>query len=297
MRLAATALAAAFSISTAPFACAQNNSPAPKTVDLGSGIHVIFGQGGNIAVSAGADGIFVIDDQYPNSAPANLAKIKEIAGGAPRYLVNTHWHGDHAGGNKAFAEAGATIFAHENVRKRLTGEMKSIGGNGQAAPAAPEPAWPVITFHDGVDFYLNDESIKVTKMRSSHTDGDSIVWFKEPNILHTGDILFNGLFPVIDLGSGGTVRGYLQAMQDINAMVDEKTRLIPGHGDMATKADLEKQIAMLDGAIKAVEARIKAGDTLQQTIAKKPLKPWAGFAWSFISEDSFTTTLYNGLKS
>ena len=188
------------------------------------------------------------------------------------------------------------IFAHENVRKRLSGEVKSIGLDGKPAAASPEPAWPVITFTEGVDFYLNGETIKVSKMRSSHTDGDSIVWFMEPNILHTGDIFFNGLFPVIDLGSGGSVHGYLDAMKDIQALVDDKTRIIPGHGEIATKADLAKQIAMLDGAIKAVEARIKAGDSLQKTIAKKPLKPWTGFAWSFISEDSFTTTLYNGLK-
>lgn len=296
MRLAGVGIAVAFSVLAAPFAAAQNNPPAPKVSDLGEGIHVIFGVGGNIAVSAGPDGVFVIDDQYPNSAPANLAKIKEIAGGAPRYLLNTHWHADHAGGNAAFAGAGAMIFAHENVRKRLSGEVKSIGLDGKAAAAAPEPAWPVITFSDGVDFYLNGERILASKMRSSHTDGDSIVWFREPNILHTGDILFNGLFPVIDLGSGGSVRGYLDAMRDIYAMVDDKTRIIPGHGEIATKADLAKQIAMLEGAIKAVEARIKAGDTLQQAIARKPLTPWKGFAWSFISEDSFTTTLYNGLK-
>lgn len=277
-------------------ALAQNNPPAPKITDLGGGIQVIFGQGGNIGVSAGPDGAFVIDDQYPNTAAANLEKIKQISGGAPRYLVNTHWHGDHAGGNAAFAQAGAMIFAHENVRKRLSGEVKSIGLNGQPAMASPEPAWPVITFVDGVDFHLNGETIRVFKVRAGHTDGDSMIHFVEPDILHMGDVFFNGLFPVIDPGSGGSVRGYLAAMKDTLTIVDADTKIIPGHGDMATKADLEKQIAMLDGAIKAVEARVKAGDTLQQTIAKKPLKPWAGFAWSFIGEDAFTTTLYNGLK-
>jgi cyclase len=277
-------------------ALAQNNPPAPKTVDLGGGVSVIMGQGGNIGVSSGPDGAFVIDDQYPNTAAANLEKIKQISGGAPRYLVNTHWHGDHAGGNAAFAQAGAMIFAHENVRKRLSGEVKSIGLNGQPAAASPEPAWPVITFVDGVDFHLNGETIRVFKVRAGHTDGDSMIHFVEPDILHMGDVFFNGLFPVIDPGSGGSVRGYLEAMKDTLKVVDADTRIIPGHGDMGTKADLEKQIAMLEGAIKAVEARIKVGDTLQQTIAKKPLKPWAGFAWSFIGEDAFTTTLYNGLK-
>ena len=288
------ALSALVAIAFAPSALAQ--LPSAKTVDLGGGIHVIFGQGGNIGVSTGPDGVFVIDDQYPGTAPANLAKIREIAGAGPRYLVNTHWHGDHAGGNAAFAEAGAMIFAQENVRKRLSGQVKSIGLNGQPAPTSPEPAWPVVTFTSGVDFHLNDETILVSKMRVSHTDGDSIIRFVEPNIIHAGDIFFNGIFPVIDLGSGGSVKGYLAAMEEIWAMADDKTRIIPGHGDMAAKADLRKQIDMLTGAIAAVEKHVKSGDSLQKTVAAKPLKPWSKYAWSFISEDSFTTTLYNGLK-
>lgn len=290
-RLVRSALAA---IALAPSALAQ--LPSAKTVDLGGGIHVIFGQGGNIGVSTGPDGVFVIDDQYPGTAPANLAKIKEIAGAGPRYLVNTHWHGDHAGGNAAFAEAGAMIFAHVNVLKRLSGEVKSNGLDGKPAAAAPEAAWPVITFTEGVDFHLNDETIRVSKVAASHTDGDSIIRFSEPNIIHTGDLFFNGIFPVIDLGSGGSVKGYLKVMQDIWAMADDKTRIIPGHGDIAAKADLKKQIDMLTGAIAAVEKHVKAGDPLQKTVAAKPLKPWSKYAWSFISEDSFTTTLYNGLR-
>ena len=280
----------------APTALAQGTLPGPKTVDLGSGLHVIIGQGGNIGVSAGADGVFVIDDQYPGTAPTNLGKIKAIAGGAPNYLVNTHWHADHAGGNAAFGTAGAMIFAHENVRKRLTAEVASIGIDGKAAAAAPEVAWPVVTFAEGIDFHLNDETIRVVHVKSSHTDGDAMVWFIEPNVLHMGDLFFNGVYPVIDLRSGGSVRGYLDVMKDTLAKVNDTTKIIPGHGDVGTKADLAKQIAMLDGAMKAVEAEVKKGRTLQQVIAARPLKPWANYAWSFISEESFTTTLYNGLK-
>lgn len=282
------------SLTLAPAAIAQ--IPSPKTVDLGSGLHVIHGAGGNIGVSAGADGAFVIDDQYPNSAAANLAKIQEIAGSAPRYLVNTHWHADHAGGNESFAKSGAMIFAHENVRKRLNAETPSTGFDGKPWVAAPDAALPVITFTAGVDFHLNDETIRVTHVKASHTDGDAMVWFVEPNVLHMGDLFFNGIFPVIDLGSGGSVRGYLDVMRETHAKVNDTVKIIPGHGDVATRADLAKQIAMLDGAIKAVDARIKAGDSLEKTIAARPLKPWSSYAWSFISEESFTRTLYAGLK-
>ena len=213
-----------------------------RSTDLGGGIQVIFGQGGNIGVSAGPDGAFVIDDQYPQYAPPPTSpRSRSSPGGAPRYLVNTHWHGDHAGGNAAFAGAGAMIFAHENVRKRLSGEVKSIGLNGQPAAASPEPAWPVVTFVEGVDFFLNGETIRVFKVRASHTDGDSMIHFVEPDILHMGDVFFNGLFPVIDPGSGGSVRGYLEAMKDTLRIVDDDTKIIPGHGDMATKADLESR--------------------------------------------------------
>lgn len=294
VRRLTASLLATIVVSAAPLAAAQ--LPAPKTTDLGSGIHVIFGQGGNIGVSTGPDGAFVIDDQYQQSAAANLAKIEALAGGKPKYLVNTHWHADHAGGNETFAKAGAMIFAQENVRKRLTGAVASLGLDGKPSPAAPAPAWPVITFVDGVDFHLNDETVRVFHVAPAHTDGDSMVWFVEPNILHMGDLFFNGIFPVIDVGSGGSVRGYLAVMKETYAKVDDKTKIIPGHGEIGTKADLAKQIVMLEGAIAAVDKHVKAGDSLAKTVAAKPLKPWSKYAWAFIPEDSFATTLYNGLK-
>lgn len=278
----------------APAAMAQ--LPSPKTTDLGNGLHVIFGQGGNIGVSVGPDGAFVIDDQYQQNIAANLAKIEALAGGKPRYLVNTHWHSDHAGGNEGMARAGAMIFAHENVLKRLNGSVASIGIDGKPSAAAPEAAWPVVTFVDGVDFHLNGETIRVFHVAPAHTDGDAMVWFVEPDVLHMGDLFFNGIFPVIDIGSGGSVRGYLAVMKETYAEVTDTTKIISGHGEIGTKADLGKQIAMLEGAITAVDKHVKAGDSLEKTIAARPLKPWEKYAWSFIPEKSFTTTLYNGLK-
>lgn len=278
----------------APAAMAQ--LPAPKTTDLGNGLHVIFGQGGNIGVSVGTDGAFVIDDQYSANVAANITKIEALAGGKPRYLVNTHWHSDHAGGNEGMAKAGAMIFAHENVLKRLNGSVATIGMDGKASVAAPEAAWPVVTFADGVDFYLNGETIRVFHVAPAHTDGDAMVWFVEPDVLHMGDLFFNGIFPVIDLNSGGSVRGYLAVMKETYAKVSDTTKIISGHGEIGTKADLGKQIAMLEGAINAVDKHVKAGDSLDKTIAARPLKPWEKYAWSFIPEKSFTTTLYNGLK-
>ncbi|MBI1340517.1 MBL fold metallo-hydrolase [bacterium] len=272
--------------------------PPQRVQDLGGGIYMLIGNGGNIGLSVGPDGAFVIDDQFPNNADQNLAKIRELAGGGPKFVVNTHWHGDHAGGNAAFAGAGATIFAHENVRKRISGQVATpaLGGSGNA-PASPPEAWPVVTFTQGVDFHLNGETINVYKVQASHTDGDSFVHFREPDILHMGDVFFNGRFPVIDIGSGGSVKGFLAAQKDALTRVSATTRIIPGHGELATRADLEKSIAMLEGAIAAVQARIDAGDTLEQAVARKPLAPWSSWAWNFINEDRFTTIVYTGLKA
>lgn len=272
--------------------------PPQRVQDLGGGVYMLIGNGGNIGLSTGPDGAFVIDSQFPNNAEQNLAKIRELAGAGPKYVVNTHWHGDHAGGNAAFVAGGATVFAHENVRKRISGAVPTpaLGGGGNA-PAGPKEAWPVVTFSEGVDFHLNGETINVFKVQASHTDGDSFVHFREPDVLHMGDVFFNGRFPVIDVGSGGSVRGFLAAQKAALARVGAGTRIIPGHGELGTRADLEKSIAMLEGAIAAVQARINAGDTLEQAVAAKPLAPWSSWAWSFINEDRFTTILYTGLKA
>lgn len=282
-----------------------NPTPAPnsqafaRVVDLGSGISMLIGQGGNLGLLTGEDGIFLIDDQYATNATANLAKIEEVAQGRPRYLVNTHWHFDHAGGNEVFAKAGATVFAHENVRKRLTGELVTTGRTAQVQPA-PKIAWPVVTFLAGVDFHLNGQTIQaIPAPMPTHTDGDVLIYFVEADVLHMGDTYMKDRYPFVDIGSGGKQAGFIETLSMAIDVAGPNTKIIPGHGDLATEADLEAALAMHKGAREAVRALVEQGRTLEQTVAAKPLAQWNarfGGAGAFISDDAYVTVIYNELK-
>ncbi len=267
----------------------------PEVVDVAPGISMLVGNGGNIGLLSGSDGAFVIDDQYPDSASGNLAAIERIAGGAPRFLVNTHWHGDHAGGNAAFAGAGATIVAHQNVRARISGETQSQGL--AAGGVQPDPVgWPIVTFADGVTFHLNDQTIEVFKVPNAHTDGDSFIYFEEADVLHMGDVFFNGAFPFIDLGSGGSVEGYVEAQRRGLDLAGADTKIIPGHGPLASKADLETMHQVLQQTVAAVKAEVDAGKSLEETLAADPLAAWSeAYGQGFMNTRTFTTILYTGL--
>jgi len=280
-------------------AAAPNSQAFSRVVDLGSGISMLIGQGGNLGLSVGADGVFLIDDQYVTNATANLAKIEELAKGKPKYLVNTHWHFDHAGGNATFAKAGATIFASENVRKRLSNELITTGRTAQAQPA-PKIAWPVVTFTEGVDFHLNGQTIRaINAPMPTHTDGDVLIYFVEADVLHTGDTYMKDRYPFVDTGSGGTQAGFIATLTRALEITGPNTKIIPGHGELATEADLQAALDMHKGARAAVEALVKQGKTLQETVAAKPLAAWnARFmqAGAFINDDAYTTVIYNELK-
>jgi glyoxylase-like metal-dependent hydrolase (beta-lactamase superfamily II) len=280
-------------------AAAPNSQAFSRIVDLGSGISMLIGQGGNLGLSVGADGVFLIDDQYVTNATANLAKIEELAKGKPKYLVNTHWHFDHAGGNATFAKAGATIFASENVRKRLSNELITTGRTAQAQPA-PKIAWPVVTFTEGVDFHLNGQTIRaINAPMPTHTDGDVLIYFVEADVLHTGDTYMKDRYPFVDTGSGGTQAGFIATLTRALEITGPNTKIIPGHGELATEADLQAALDMHKGARAAVDALVKQGKTLQETVAAKPLAPWnARFmqAGAFINDDAYTTVIYNELK-
>ncbi|MEO1475893.1 MAG: MBL fold metallo-hydrolase [Pseudomonadota bacterium] len=269
-----------------------------EATELGSGVYMLTGQGGNIGLLTGDDGVFVIDSQYANIAPRNLAKIKEITGAAPSFLVNTHWHGDHTGGNANF---GATIIAHDNVRKRLTTEQTLVLlGNERNSPAAPPAAWPVITFDDDLSLHLNGQTISVIHVPEAHTDGDAIVLMEEANVIHMGDVFFNGRFPFIDISTGGTLAGYIAALDIAYAAANEETKIIPGHGPLADRADIAAMIDMLQGVRSAIQTARADGLDVDAAVASNLLAEWEE-DWapegSFISAESFTRIIYADLDN
>ncbi len=265
-----------------------------RVVELGDGISMLIGSGGNLGLLDGDDGVFMIDNQLATNAEANLEKIVDMFGDKPKFLVNTHWHYDHAGGNEVFQTAGTTVFAHDNVRGRLSGAIESSGRANLGA--SPEPAWPIVTFATGVDFHLNGQTIQAFKVPAAHTDGDVMVFFPDADVLHTGDTYMKGRFPFIDTGSGGTLDGLIEAQMKALEIAGDDTRIIPGHGDLASKADLQETNDTIRAARAAVKARLDAGDTLEQAVAAKPLAQWdATYGSGFIDSDTFVATIYGEL--
>ena len=292
----AAPVAAAAAPPAAP-APAANTQAFARVVDLGQGVSMLIGAGGNLGLSVGDDGVFLIDDQFATNAEVNLAKIEELTKGKPKYLINTHWHFDHAGGNEVFGKAGATIFASDKVRKRLTGEIPSQSRGAPAVPAA-KSALPVVTFVDGIDFHLNGQTIRAVRAPLPvHTDGDTLIYFVEADVLHTGDTYMKDRYPFVDTGSGGTQAGFIAAIEKALSIAGPNTKVIPGHGELATKADLQAALDMHKGARAAVEALVKSGKTLEETVAAKPLAQWTPrFGSAAGSDDTYTTVIYAELK-
>ncbi len=261
-----------------------------KAEPLADGIAVLFGAGGNIAVSYGPDGTVLIDDQFAPLTDKIKAAVSDLGAEPVKYLINTHWHYDHTGGNENLGQAGVLILAHDHVRDRL------IKGNDDVPPAAPA-ALPVITYHDGIKLHLNGDEIRVRHMKHAHTDGDSIVFWQKANVVHMGDLFFNKVtLPFIDLSSGGNARGMLAAADKVLAMVDDDTRIIPGHGPMANKADLIAYRDMLKSVIAAVEKAQSEGKSLAQVQAMKPAAQWDVNPDAFIKGDAFVEAVYKSLQ-
>ncbi|PKG75488.1 MBL fold metallo-hydrolase [Shewanella sp. GutCb] len=254
-----------------------------KPIKLSETTYMFVGSGGNIGVSAGTDGILIIDDQFAPLADKISAALNQIQAGAPKFIINTHYHGDHTGANAHFGKNG-TIMAHHNVLKRLASDSKTTAD-----------ALPVITFEQGITVHFNGDALKVRHMGPGHTDGDSVVIWSNDNIVHMGDLFFKDKFPYIDLNAGGSVEGYRDNVAAVLRDLDAQTKVIPGHGALANKSDLTRFKHMLDASINWMKDQKASGLTLDQLKATGMPEKWKDWSWKFISEEQWIETLYQGL--
>ncbi len=267
-----------------------------SVVPVTDGVYMLMGEGGNIGVSVGEDGTFIIDDQYAQMTDKISAALTEVSGTQPRFLVNTHWHGDHAGGNENFGEAGAVIVAHENVRAALLVE-KSIPLFKMTKPPSPKAALPLITFKDQMSLHLNGDDLRLVHVPNAHTDGDAIVHFSQANVVHTGDVFFNGFYPFIDTHSGGSIAGMIAGSKAVLELADDNTKIMPGHGPLANKADLQAYHDMLVTAETNIRALKDAGKNLEQVVAAKPTAALdAEWADGFLNADTWVMIVFAGMN-
>ncbi len=275
------------------FACAvpaQDQNISWKSTELAPGLYMLEGQGGfaggNLGLITGDDGVVLIDDGLEPLVAATIAAIEALTGDPVNFVINTHAHGDQPGANEGLPGKGATVVAHDNLRR----QMVKDGSN--------RAALPELTFTDAVTFHLNGHTANVFHVANAHTDGDAVIHFPEVNIIHAGDAMFNRMFPFIDLDSGGSLSGFIAAQKKIIALADDETKLIPGHGDLANKADLRAAIDMLEDAQARVKTLVDAGKSKQEVIAANPLATYADdWTWDFISADSMTETIYRSLTA
>jgi glyoxylase-like metal-dependent hydrolase (beta-lactamase superfamily II) len=265
-----------------------------KATKVNGNIYMLQGSGGNIGVSVGTDGILIVDDQFAPLADKIKAALKTLGDGKLKFVLNTHWHGDHTGGNVVFGPE-APIIAHDNVRKRLATEQKSEVFK-RTTPASPKEALPVITFGQSLSVHFNGEEIRVIHFPQGHTDGDSVIFFSNSNVVHMGDDFFAGRFPFVDLESGGTVQGLVKNVGEIIAKLPADVKIIPGHGPLSSLDDLKQYHRMLTETMSVVQKKMAEGKTVDQIKSEGLPDEWKEWGTGFIKTDMWLETIYRSLS-
>ena len=272
-----------------------------KVTKVSGNIYMLEGEGGNIAASVGEDGIVIVDDEFAPLADKIQAALKDlkITDKPVRFVINTHYHGDHAGGNPPFANSGSTIIAQDNVRKRLA--SGGTAGNGGSIKMENKPAdraaLPIITFEHDVTVHLNGEDIRALHFPAGHTDGDAIIYFPKNNVVHMGDDFVRYGFPFIDVASGGSIQGMTEGVEKAIAQLPADVKVIPGHGQLSNLDDVRAYIQMLKETTAAVQKALAAKKSLDQMKQEKILAPWSKWSGDFVNQDTFIETIFNSLTN
>jgi glyoxylase-like metal-dependent hydrolase (beta-lactamase superfamily II) len=262
------------------------------TTKVSEQVFMLKGQGGNIGLFIGDDAVFMIDDQFAPLTPKILEAIKKITPKPVNYLMNTHWHGDHTGGNLNLQKEGALILAHKNVRKRMSVDQVV---RGKAKKASPKEALPVITFTEDMMMHINNDDIYVSHIHEAHTDGDALVYFTQNNVLHTGDAYFQGKFPYIDVSSGGSINGYIDGIQKMILLTNDETKIIPGHGNVSNKKELISFKKMLVDLKSKIKVEIDKGKTLEEVKVNKEITKDYVLFNGWITEEKIRIAIYKSL--
>jgi cyclase len=263
--------------------------------ELAPGVYLLHGSGGNTLASIGPDGTLLVDSEFAQVAPKLKAALAKLQAGPVKYVISSHYHGDHTGANESFHQDGATIVGQENCRLRMT-QSRYSGMTGKTSPPAPVASWPTLTYANKLVLYFNGEEVEAVYKQPSHTDGDSIVYFRHANVVHLGDVFVNNLYPYIDLGSNGTIDGYFPVIDAVLARIDDKTQVVPGHGPLASKADLKAYRDMLQTVRDRVAAQIATGKTLENILASHLTREFdTQYATDRVDGDGFVMAVYQSL--
>ena len=268
-----------------------------ETIPVADGIYMLMGSGGNIGLSVGKDGAFLVDDQYAPLSEKILAAVAEQSDAPIEFVVNTHWHPDHAEGNENMGAMGAVLVAHENVRERMS-TTQFIRAFGMEVPPSPAGALPVITFDDGVTLHWNGDEIRIFHVAPAHTDGDAVIHFVNADVIHTGDIYFNGLYPFIDVGTGGRFDGMIAATDAILEIAGENTKIIPGHGPLSDRAQLQAYRDMLVTVRDRISEMVEKGMDRDAVVAATPTSDLdAAWGGGFLEPDMWVGIAYDALTA